>query len=62
MQPHLVSDAMPTQLPDLDAQLRHLETRLARVEAALLAVPCILQPPTAAELVAIEQAIAEHCH
>lgn len=62
MQPHLVSDAMPTQLPDLDEQLRHLDARLASVEAALLSAPCILQPPTAAELAAIEHAIAEHCH
>jgi hypothetical protein len=62
MQPHLVPDAKPAHPPDLDAQLRYLEARLARVEAALLAVPSVLQPLSTAELAAIERAIAEHCH
>lgn len=62
MQSTLAPDSMPTRMPDLDEQLRHLEARLASVEAALLSAPCILQPPTAAELAAIEHAIAEHCH
>lgn len=54
---------IPAEAPTLEDQLASLEARLDLIEAELLVTPGIGRPALSTmELVAIERAIAEHCH